>query len=405
MELNDKVELSDAVIRAAKPREKPYKLFDGGGLFVHITPKGQRYWRLRYWFDGKEKLLALGVFPRIKLAKARALREAAKDAVANGTDPTIQRKADKLAASETFADIAEEYVAKQAGVLADRTVKKARWQLREFVNPWIGSRPIRRIDAPELLAVLRRIEARGKIETAHKTKELCGRVFLYGIATGRCDRNIAADLKSALAPRPTDQHLAAITDPAKVGELLRRIDSYDGQPGSTAALRLLPHVFLRPGELRGGLWSEIDFDAALWRIPAERMKGKTGKRREHLVPLSRQALALLKTLHKFTGRGEYMFPAIGAKARPISENTLGAALRGLGYGHDVMVPHGFRSMASTLLHESGEVSGDIELQLAHVDSNKVRGIYNRSERIKERAKMMQRWSDRLDKLRASVPRG
>jgi integrase len=403
MELNDKVELSDAVIRALKPTEAPYKRSDGGGLFIHITPKGQKYWRLRYWFNGKEKLLALGVFPRVKIEKARQLREAAKDAVANGTDPTAQKKADKLAATETFADIAEEYISKQTDRLAKRTVDKARWQMRVFINPHIGAKPIRKIEAQDLLAALRKIEERGKIETAHKTKDLCGRVFMYGIATGRCDRNIAADLKLALSPRP-DGHLAAITDPVKVGELLRAIDGYDGQPATVAALRLAPHVFLRPGELRGGKWSEIDFDDALWWIPAERMKGKKGKKREHLVPLSRQALSILRTLHKFTGDGVYMFPAIGSKERSISENTLGAALRGLGYGPDVMVPHGFRSMASTLLHEMGVVSTDIELQLAHVDSNKIRGIYNRSERLKERAKIMQRWSDHLDKLRASVPK-
>jgi integrase len=388
--------LSDSKIRAAKPKEKVYKLFDGGGLHIRVEPTGARLWRLKYRFGGHEKLLSMGIYPDVPLASARKRRDEARALLAEDPpiDPAAERAAAKLATVNTFAAVAEEFIGKQVDRLALRTVDKARWQLREFVNPYIGDMPINEISAQNLLAALRRIEHRGKIETAHKTKELCGRVFLYAIATGRCDHNVAADLKLALKPRPAE-HLAAITDPPKVGKLLRAIDGYDGQPATAAALRLAPHVFLRPGELRHGRWAEIEWGAALWRVPADRMKMK----REHVVPLSVQSISILTWLKEITGRGEYMFPAIGPKSRPISENTLGAALRGLGYSSDVHTPHGFRSMASTLLHELGFVSTDIELQLAHADKNKIRAVYNRSERIKERTRMMQAWSNYLDSLR------
>jgi integrase len=388
--------LTDSFIRALKPSGKSRKFFDGDGMFLLQTPSGALGWRLKYRIAGREKLISFGSYPEVRLAEARDLRHDARKLIAKGTDPSEVRKAAKLAASNSFAQVAEEYVQQQEGNLAKRTVDKARWQLREFVNPMIGNKPINSISAQELLALLRRIEARGKTETTYKTKELCGRVFLYGVATGRCERNIAADLKGALKPR-AGRSYPAIVDPAKVSELLRAVDGYIGQPATVAALRLLPHVFLRGGELRQGKWSEIDWDNAQWRIPAERMKMK----REHIVPLSRQSIAILRGLKKITGDGEWMFPALGPKKRCISENTLGAALRTLGYGPDLMVPHGFRVMASTLLHDMGFVSSDIELQLAHSDKNKIRAIYNRSERIKERARMMQKWSDRLDALKAA----
>ncbi|MGO9039310.1 MAG: tyrosine-type recombinase/integrase [Steroidobacteraceae bacterium] len=377
-------------------KAKPGKHFDGGGLFLLVKPTGSKLWRFKYRFNGIEKLLALGSYPEVPLAEARSRHSDARALLSKEPpiDPGAERAAAKVATGNTFAAVAEDYLNTQADRLAPRTLSKARWQLREFLNPHIGETPIDQVTAPKLLAALRRIEARGLTETPHKTMELAGRVFMYGIASGLCERNIAADLKLALKPRPTE-HLAAITDPAKVGELLRAIESYEGQPATRAALRLLPHIFLRQGELRDGRWSEVDFEAAVWRIPGERMK----MGREHLVPLSDQALAILKDLKKITGGGELIFPAIGPKHRPISNNTLGYALQGLGYGPDVMVPHGFRSMASTLLHELGWDSRDIELQLAHADSNKIRGIYNRAERIKERTKMMQAWSDYLDNLR------
>jgi integrase len=407
------VALSDARIKAAKPKQKPYKLGDSGGLYLLVTKNSagpSKLWRFKYRVSGtsptrfdkfrkkpksrREKVLALGQYPDVTLAMARERRDSARKLLADNEDPAIEKRNEKAASANTFAAIAEDYLAKHVDRLAPRTVNKARWQLRDFLNPYIGDKPIDKVTAPDLLAALRRIEVRGLTETPRKTMELAGRVFMYGIATGLCERNIAADLKLALKPRP-EQHLAAITDPAKVRDLLRAIEGYDGQPATAAALRLLPHVFLRQGELRRGRWAEIDWDAALWRVPADRMKMK----REHLVPLSVQSIAILEWLKEISGGGEYMFPALGPKHRPISENTLGCALRTLGYGPDVMVPHGFRTMASTLLHELGYETRDIELQLAHADSNKIRGIYNRAERMKERTKMMQQWSDYLDSLR------
>jgi integrase len=249
------------------------------------------------------------------------------------------------------------------------------------------------------LAALKTAEDKGLIETAHKTLELVGRVIDYAIARGFTTLNPARGASAALIDRPVDKNLPAIVDPVQIGGLLRAIEGFKGQPATVAALRLAPHVFLRPGELRKGKWSEIDWTASLWRIPAERMKGKKGEKRKHEVPLSRQALRILTDLKTITGSDEYIFPAIGPKRRCISENTLGAALRSLGYGPDVMVPHGFRTMASTRLHDDGYPSRDVELQLAHKDQNKIRGIYNRSERIPERTDMMQKWSDYLDALR------
>jgi integrase len=296
----------------------------------------------------------------------------------------------KGATSHTFAQVAEAYLETRTD-LAPRTLSKARWQHRAFLNPEIGSQPIGEITAPQLLAALRKIEKTGKLETAHKSKELAGRVFMFAIAEGDkgVDRNPAADLKLALRARP-DVHLAAVTKRADVGNLMRAIEEAKGfQPATLAALKLLPHVFLRPGELRAGRWEEMNWGTAQWTVPAARMKGNGNKRREHVVPLSRQALAILKSLYKITGDDGYMFPAIGGKGRPLSENTLNAALGTLGYTSDIHTPHGFRSTASTLLHELGHDRGDIELQLAHVDRNQVRGIYNRSKRIAELAKMMQ----------------
>ncbi len=391
MAITDK--LTDARIRALKAGSPKRKHADGGGLYILIGPDGSLGWRFKYRVDGREKLISFGRYPEVSLAEARERRNDARKLLRQGVDPSAQRKAARRSAAESFAQIADQYLATQSD-LAPRTLDKARWQLREYVNPVIGNWPINTVTPKDLLSVIRRIEARGKIETAHKTKELCGRIFRFGVASGLCDSDVAADLGGALRPRPS-AHLAAITEPRAVGELLRAIDLYQGQPATRAALRLLPHIFLRSSELRFGTWAEIDFDAALWRIPAGRMKSK----REHTVPLSAQSLAILRDLETVTAGGELMFPAIGPKRRPISENTLGNALRLIGYSSDQHVPHGFRTTASTLLHELGFDSRDIELQLAHADTNKIRGIYNRSERIKERAAMMQAWSDYLDTLR------
>lgn len=382
--------------REFKGPGKARKLPDERGLYLLLTPAGTALWRFRFVFEGKDQLIGLGAYPDVPLKRARERREEARRQLAEGINPSSERKKAKISIANSFAEVAEEYVAKQAKKLALRTTSKARGHLRMWVNPHLGARPIDRIDAPELLAVLRRIELTGKTETAHKVKELCGRVFLYGVATGRCKHNVAADLKLALDPRANARY-PSIKDPAKVGQLLRDLDGYAGQPATLAALRLLPHVFLRQGEFRPGRWTEIDWGARTWRIPAKRVKGHRG---DHLVPLSSQAIAILRSLEQWTGQGEFMFPAIGPKKRPISENTLGTALRALGYSKDILVPHGFRHMASTLMHELGWLSSDIELQLAHTDGNKIRGIYNAAERIIPRAKLMQKWSDHLDKLRS-----
>jgi integrase len=385
-------------IRDSQGATKVRKLIDERGLYLLLTPARTALWRFRFVFEGKDRLIALGAYPDVSLKRAREKREEARRQVADGLNPTAERQKAKLSLVNSFAEVAEEYVAKQAKKLAPRTITKARGHLRMWVNPHVGARPIDRIDAPELLAVLRKVEATGKTETAHKVKELCGRVFLYGVATGRCKHNVAADLKLALEPR-LDRRYPFIKDPVEVGKLLRAIAGYSGQPATQAALRLLPHVFLRQTEFRHGRWSEIDWEARMWRIPASRMKGHRG---DHLVPLSRQAISILRGLQAHTGNGELLFPAIGPKKRAISENTLGGALAGLGYGSGIHVPHGFRHMASTLMHELGWLSSDIELQLAHMDENKIRGTYNAAERIAPRVKLMQKWSDHLDKLQATA---
>jgi integrase len=393
-----------AIARAralARSTGKIIKLPDHHRLRLLIRPSGKASWQHRFDFNGKEQIATLGGHPAVSIAEARRRREHNRAMIDDGVNPMLEKRKAKGATSHTFAQVAEAYLETRTD-LAPRTLSKARWQLRAFLNPEIGSQPIGEITAPQLLAALRKIEKTGKFETAHKSKELAGRVFMFAIAEGDkgVNRNPAADLKLALKARP-DVHLAAVTKPADVGKLMRAIEEAKGfQPATLAALKLLPHVFLRPGELRAGRWEEMNWDSAQWTIPAARMKGKGNKRREHVVPLSRQALAILKSLYKINGDDGYMFPAIGGKGRPLSENTLNAALGTLGYTSDIHTPHGFRSTASTLLHELGHDSGDIELQLAHVDRNQVRGIYNRSKRIAERAKMMQAYSDYLDQLRS-----
>ncbi|MBX5461807.1 MAG: integrase arm-type DNA-binding domain-containing protein [Steroidobacteraceae bacterium] len=389
--------LTEAAIRAARPHEKPYKLFDGGGLYLLVTPEGGRWWRLKYRYGGKERGLSLGVYPAVSLRTARERRDEARRLLASGVDPSAHRKAERASRAETFEALAREWLALQQPTLAPATYAKARWLLEAFLLPKLGDRPIHEITPPELLGVLRGIESGGIHETAHRAKQLAGRIFRYAIATGRAERDPAADLRGALAPIAARNH-AAITEPAKVGALLRVIDGYVGQPATMYALRLAPLVFVRPGELRAAEWREFDLEAAEWRIPAERMK----MREAHLVPLSRQAVAILKELHAFTGTGRYLFPSLRTPARPISENTLNAALRRLGYAKDEMTAHGFRAMASTLLNERGFPPDVIELQLAHAERNRVRAAYNRAERLDERRQMMQAWADYLDSLRSGA---
>lgn len=397
--------LSDTKVRGAKPRARPYKLFDERGLFILVYPNGRRGWRFRYRFAGREKLISFGSYPDTTLKRAREKRDEARRLLADNIDPAQKRRAEKVANANTFEAIAREWLAlaakppKESRVLSDVTISKARRRLEAHVFPYIGRWPIIEIAVRDVLSVLRRIEAQGSHETAHRVRSLCGRVIRYAIATGRAERDVTADLKGALAPIGT-RNLAAITDPARVGELLRAIDTYQGHPSVQYAFRLAPLVFVRPGELRHAEWSEIDFDNAEWRISAERMK----MREQHLVPLSRQSIELLRELYPLTGTGRFLFPSVRTDKRPISDNSLNAALRRLGYTKDEMTVHGFRSVASTLLNETGWDPDLIEKQLAHIDRNRVRAAYNRAERLAERRNMMQAWADYLDALRVDRKR-
>ena len=387
--------LTELQIRAAKPAEKPYKLYDEKGLFLLVKPSGGRLWRFKYSYSGVEKLLSLGAYPEVPLKRARAKRDEARRLVADAVDPSAKRKSEKAAQADTFAAVAEEWLETKRKTLTQSTWARDRDQLVKLVGPYLGSRAISQIEAPELLAVLKRLERRGVRDTAHRVRAVCGRVFRYAIATGRAKRDPSADLKGALAPKATKNY-AAITEPAKVAQLMRAIAEYDGQRTTHAALQLAPYVFVRPGELRRAEWTELDLENGEWRIPAARMK----MRETHIVPLSRQAAAILRELLPLSGKNRYVFPAIGRQPRPISENTLGAALRRIGYTSDEMTAHGFRTLASTLLNEQGWHPDLIELQLAHKERNKVRAAYNRAQRLGERREMMQAWADYLDGLRA-----
>jgi integrase len=399
--------LTETAVKAAKPHSKPRKLSDGGGLYLLLTPEGGRWWRFSYRFGGKEKLLSMGTYPDVPLKLARERRGEARELVAKGIDPSARRQAEKAVNVQTgdannFRAVSTEWLAMRertvkAGDLSAATVDRDRRQLETWVHPYIGDTPVDGIETKDLLAALKRIEAEGKHDTCHRARETCERVFTYAIGTGRRTKHnpaVAELFRGTLASRGTTNY-AAITEPAKVGALLRAIEGLDGQPTTHAALRIAPYVFVRPGELRAAEWGEFDLDEAEWRIPAERMKMKD----PHVVPLARQVVATLRELKKLTGRGKYLFPAIGSSERPLSENTLNGALRRLGYSSDEMTPHGFRSMASTLLNEEGFPPDVIELQLAHKERNSVRAAYNRATRLPERKKMMQAYADRLDELR------
>jgi integrase len=391
--------LSDPLIRSAKPRAAQYKLFDEGGLFLIVRPSGGKLWRLKYRHLGKEQQLSLGIFPDVGLKEARQRRDEARKLIADGVNPAFEKKraavVASLGAANTFKAVADELIAKREREgLKEITSAKARWLLA-LLEPALGNRPIAEIEPYEILAVLKRIELAGRYETAKRLLAFSGRVFRYAVATTRAKRNPAADLAGALVSPKVKRH-AAIIQPAAVGALLRAIDGFDGHPTTKWALRLAPHVFVRPGELRRAEWSEVDLENAVWRIPGERMKMS----REHVVPLSRQAIAILKEAMQLTGDGRLIFPSVRTPLRPMSENTLNAALRRLGYGPDEMTSHGFRSTASTLLNESGKWTPDaIERALAHGDADAVRAAYHRGAHWKERVEMAQWWSDYLDSLR------
>jgi integrase len=387
--------LNDTRVRAAKSREKAFKLSDERGLFLLVTPSGGRLWRFKYRVHGREKLISLGTYPDVTLKRAREKRDAARKLLADGIDPSVQRQAERAALAQSFEGVAKEWLELQTKSLAPETISILTARLDSGLYPYIGSRPISAITAQELLGALRRIEARGRHETAHRVRALAGRVFRYAVATGRAQHDIAADLIGALAPVKS-KNFASVTDPARVGELMRAIHGYSGHPVTTLALKLAPLVFVRPGELRAAEWPEFDLENAEWRIPGERMK--MGE--PHLVPLSRQALAILRELEPFARGRRYLFPSLRTHDRPMSDNTINAALRRMGYTSEEQTGHGFRSMASTLLNEQGFPPDVIELQLAHTERNKVRAAYNKAQRLPERRRMMQAWADYLDGLRA-----
>lgn len=394
--------LSDTQVKNTKPRERDFKLFDGGGLFLLVTSGGGKLWHFKYRFGGKEKKLSFGTYPEVSLSDAREKREAARKQVAAGIDPGEARKAERVTGNEraenTFEAVAREWHTRQKGVWTEGHAIRTMQRLERDIFRCIGDRPISEITAPELLAVFRRIESRGAHETAHRARFVCGQIFRYAVATGRAERDPAADLKGALTPLKTRHH-AAITDPKEVAALLRAIDGYQGSFVVRCALQLAPLFFVRPGELRQAEWAEIDLEAAEWNIPAERMKMKAA----HLVPLSDQALAILRELHAVTGNSRYVFPSGRSFARPMSNNAVNAALRRMGFGTDEMTGHGFRAMARTILDEVLQVRSDfIEHQLAHAVRDPNGRAYNRTAHLAERRKMMQTWADYLDGLKAGA---
>lgn len=392
--------LSDLACRNAKPGASVTKLSDGGGLQLWVQPGGTKLWRLAYRFGGKQKLLALGAYPLTTLADARRARDDNKRLLAAGSDPSEARKAEKRARhapGTTFREIADEYVAKlKREGRAEATLSKTEWLL-SFAYPTMGSRNIREITAPDVLHALRTVESRGRHESARRMRSTVGAVFRYAIATARADTDPTLALQGALT-RPTVVSRAAPTDPKALGGLLRAIDAFEGQATTRGALRLLPLLFPRPGELRAAEWSEFDLEARVWSIPASRMK----MRRPHRVPLSKQAVAILTDLKSATGWGVLVFPSVRTVRRPISDNTLNAALRRLGFTKDEVTAHGFRATASTLLNESGKWSYDaIERQLAHIETNDVRRAYARGDHWQERTEMMQWWADYIESVKAA----
>lgn len=394
--------LTDTRIRLLKPKSAPAKYSDGGGLFLLVPPQGSKLWRLAYRFAGKQKTLALGVYPTVSLADARTKRDAAKKLLASGVDPSHHAKAEKTAAAErhgnTFSFIADEFLKKvQREGKSDATLSKKRWLL-SLAMPDIGRRPIAEISAAEILVPLRRVEAQGNYETARRLRATIGQVFRYAIAVSKAANDPTFGLRSALVT-PKVTHRAAITDKGKFGALLRAIWAYDGTIETQAALKLMALLYPRPGELRFAEWSEFDFDKAIWTIPATRMK----MRREHRKPLSALAIDILRDLQRHTGNRRLAFPSVRSPQRPMSENTLNAALRRLGYTTGEATAHGFRSSASSLLNESGKWQVDaIEAELAHVGADEVRRAYNRSAYWEERVKMAEWWGKEIERMKGNT---
>jgi integrase len=402
--------LTEVSIRNAKPAEKPVRLFDGGGLYLEVAPTGSKLWRLKYRHQGKEKRIGLGIYPGTGLKDARRKRDDARQLIANGVDPSANRQAEKASRAQVAAD-SFEIVAREwwstvhSHAVSEAHASRTLARLESHVFPYLGARPIGSLTPPELLEVVKRIEKRGTLETAHRVLSICGMVFRYGIATGRCVSDPTRDLRGALKPVLVE-HMAAVTDPKAVGELLRAIDDYNGTPITRAALQLAPLVVLRPGELRKAEWAEFDLDTVEWRVPPERMKGTKQAKlsgSDHVVPLSRQAVAILQGLAPLTGHGRYVFPSFRTSERPMSDNAVLAALRRMGFAKDEMTGHGFRAMARTLLEERlGFDAAVIEAQLAHSVRDSLGRAYNRTQFLEQRRKMLQSWADYLDDLRADA---
>ncbi len=392
--------LTDTLIRNAKPGQKPQKLFDGGGLFLLIAPTGGKLWRLKYRFGGKEKLLALGAYPDVNLKKARELRDEARKLLADDVDPAANRKAQKAArlasAADSFEVIAREWFDRFAPTWAESHSSKVIQRLEKDVFPWLGTRPIAEITAPELLTVLRRIEGRGALDTALRAKQNCGQVFRYAVASGRAERDPSGDLRGALAP-VTHQNFAALINPKDVAELLRAIEAFRGTFIVKCALQLAPMLFVRPGELRTAEWAAFDLDKAEWRYLV------TKTRTEHLVPLPSQAVTILRELHSLTGQRRNVFPGRDPR-KPMSGAAVNAALRRMGYDTKTEITgHGFRAMARTILHEELHFKPEvIEHQLAHKVPDALGTAYNRTRFLDERRGMMQRWADYLDQLKVGA---
>ncbi len=392
--------LTNTAIINAKSTDKPRKLADEKGLFLLVHPNGSKYWRLKYRFGGREKVLAFGVYPDISLADARQRRDDARKLLANDTDPGETRKASKAAgadrAANSFEVVAREWYAKNAASWNESHGGRILRRFERDIFPWIGGKPIADITAPDLLAAVRRTESRGAIETAHRALQNCGQVLRYAVATGRALRDVSVDLRGALTPAITE-HLAAVTEPAQVAPMLRAFDGYEGGFIVKSALRLAPLVFVRPGELRRAEWADIDLDKAEWRYLVTKTKTP------HIVPLSCQAVEILTELKALTGSGQYVFPGARTNGRPMSENAILAAMRSLGIAADVMSGHGFRAMARTILDEVLGVRPDfIEHQLAHAVKDPNGRAYNRTAHLPERKAMMQQWADYLDKLKAGA---
>lgn len=393
--------LTDTAIRNAKPADKPVRLFDGGGLYLEVAPSGGKWWRLKYRFGGKEKRYSLGVYPEVTLAAARKKRDEAREKLAAGIDPGEAKKAEKraslLAAAHSFEVVARGWMDERKTTVEPAQHAKTLARMENDVFPWLGKRPIAEIDAPEILVVLKRVDGRGARFTAHRIRSEISRVFRYGIKEGHCKADPARDLVDAIPPAQTT-HFASITEPEKVGEMLRAFDGFTGTFPVLCALKLAPMLFVRPGELRKAEWAQFDLDKGEWRYFVNKTKT------DHLVPLAAQAVTILRELHALTGEGVYVFPGARDRNRPMSEAAINAALRRLGYDTRTEITgHGFRAMARTILHEELEEKPEvIEHQLAHTVPDSLGRAYNRTKFIKARRSMMQQWADYLDKLKAGA---